>query len=182
MASLQLNLPDPLPPLRWWQPRRSEVVGVAMGALTGLVAATPLLWMAWEARRAGLPGWAGGGQLTAMELALNWVGGVVVGGLLAMNLARLLLGSPGLQSAGAGRHLLVVVGGSVLVALLAPVPVALGLALAAGQPASIGLWYLLGGGIMGWQPGVIAFVFLYTLGLLEKRKYPVEKAGLGDKS
>lgn len=158
----------PAPP--WWRPRRSEAVGLAVGALTGLVAATPLLWLAWEARRLEAPQLTPAGQLTALELLLNWVGGVVVGGLLAVNLTRALLRSPEVWAAGIARHLLLILGGGIGVGVLAPLPVALVLAVVTGRVDSLCLLYLLGGGCVGWQPGVIAFVFLYTFSLLEKHQ------------
>ena len=36
--------------------------------------------------------------------------------------------------------------------------------------ATFGLYYVSTGGLVGWQPGVISFVFLYTFRVLERRR------------
>jgi hypothetical protein len=145
-----------------------ETVGVLLGGAMGLIAAAPLLWLAAEAGRTGNPELHGAARFSLLQLGLLWFSGAVFGGYLAAYLARRL--GPLLVAAGRrwARHLAHLLGGALLIALLAPAPAAALLALAAGGLTRLPEFYLVGGGLVAWQSGVIAFVFLYTFRTMER--------------
>jgi hypothetical protein len=155
-------------PVRWWQLTRLEQVALLLGALIGLGAAAPLLWLSAEALRTGHTELTAASHLYPRALLLVWLFGALLGGLLAAQLARRLSGPEG--SISAVGHLGRLVAGTVAVAVLAPLPLALVALAITGHAATFGLYYVASGGLVGWQPGVISFVFLYTFQVLEQRR------------
>ncbi|MBU0609793.1 MAG: hypothetical protein KKI08_18050 [Armatimonadetes bacterium] len=158
-----------LPRAPWWKLQRLEQVALLLGALISLGAAAPLVWLSAEAQRIGHMELTAASHLYPRALLLVWLGGAVVGGLLAAKLAR------GVSRAAAGRggvlgHALRLAGGAWLIAVLSPLPVALVALAVTRQPDTFSLYYVSSGGAVGWQPGVISFVFLYTFRVLEQRK------------
>ena len=74
------------------------------------------------------------------------------------------------EMASPAAHVLCLVAGSAVVALLSPLPPALVALALTRHAATFGLYYVSTGGLVGWQPGVISFVFLYTFRVLERRR------------
>jgi len=158
-----------------------EFVATGLGAAMGLVAAAPLVWLTVEAQRTGNFGLSRTATFYLWELGALWLGGALTGGWLAALLSRALLREPlggraadgsadSAQPVPLARRLLHLVLGTIIIIILAPAPAALVLAFAYRQVAALVDFYLIGGGLIGWQSGVIAFVFLYTFEVLEKRR------------
>ncbi|MEN6304044.1 MAG: hypothetical protein ABFD96_15035 [Armatimonadia bacterium] len=158
-----------------------ELVATGLGAAMGLVAAAPLVWLTVEAQRTGNFGLSRTATFYLWELGALWLGGALTGGWLAALLSRALLREPlgagaadcpagGGQPVPLARRLLHLVLGTIIIIILAPAPAALVLAFAYRQVAALVDFYLIGGGLIGWQSGVIAFVFLYTFEALERRR------------
>lgn len=152
---------------RWWRLSRLECWGCLVGAVTGLIAAAPLLWLAAEAHRIGHAELIRAARFQPWELVGLWFGGMLVGSLLAVHLARGLLRVQGLQPVHWPQHLLHLFLGAVIIMVVAAVPAALLLGLLQGPRSFLDL-YLIGGGLVGWQSGVIAYVFLYTFNMLDQ--------------
>lgn len=151
---------------------RLELLAMVLGAFMGLVASAPLLWLTAEAHRTGNLGLSRAAQFYVWELTIMWLGGQLTGGLIAAALSRRL--SPGSAMAAADngkgpwtQHLLHLALGTIIIMILAPAPAALVLALIARQADALVEFYLVGGGLIGWQAGVITFVFLYTFKTVE---------------
>ena len=151
---------------QWWQMSRVDLVGAALGMGVGLVAAGPLMWLAEEARRAGNTDLTPAGRFASWQLLAVWGGGSLVGSFVAAVLARALI-RPGAAARGlaVAAHLLA---GSIVVGVLAPVLPALLLGLREGSLRLAWECYTVAGGFVGWQSGLIAFVFLYTFRWLEQ--------------
>jgi hypothetical protein len=149
--------------VQWWRLGRLEQVALVLGALIGLGAAAPLVWLSAEALRTGHTELTAASHLYPRALLLVWLCGALIGGVLAAQLARRLRNGGTMPSAAV--HFLRVVGSIVLIALLSPLPPAL-VALA----VTFSLYYVSSGWLVGWQPGVISFVFLYTFRVLERRR------------
>jgi len=158
-----------LTPAPWWKLQRLEQVALLLGALISLGAAAPLVWLSAEAQRIGHMELTAASHLYPRALLLVWLGGAVVGGLLAATTARRLSHGPADRRRLLG-HALALAGGAAFIALLAPLPVALVALAVTRQPDTFSLYYVSSGGAVGWQPGVIGFVFLYTFRVLEQRK------------
>ena len=152
-----------------WRLTKVEMVGVLLGAVMGLAATAPLLWLAAEARRISHPEITPAARFLPGELLLLWLGGSVIGGYLAAHLSRPLRDLPE-AALRRGRLSLLwrLLGGCLLLVLVAPAPMAIVLGLIKGGPRAIPGVYLVGGALVGWEPAVIAFVFLYTFRLLER--------------
>ena len=157
-----------VPPPPWWRLRRLEQVALALGAVIGLGACAPLVWLSAEAQRTGHTELTAASHLYPGELLLVWLCGALVGGIVAAQLARRLRSSA--ATASVAVHLLRLAGGVALSALLGPLPLALIAMAVTRQPATFSLYYLSSGGLVGWQPGGISFVFLYTFRALELQR------------
>jgi len=157
------------PPLSWWKLGRLEQVALILGAVVGLGAAAPLVWLSAEALRTGHTELTGASHLYPRALLAVWLASALVGGLLAAQLVRRASGGLAARRE-ALSHVLGLVGGSLLIALVSPLPLALVAFAVTREPAVFKLYYVSTGGLVGWQPGVISFVFLYTFRALERRK------------
>jgi hypothetical protein len=144
---------------------RLDALGIGLGAALGLMAAAPLLWLSAEAHRTDNPELSRAASLFPRQLLGVWLCSAVVGGLLAAALSRLTGGG----AAGMARHLLRLLGGIAAIVLLAPLPAALIATLALRSAEAFTAYYLISGGLIGWQSGVVSFVFLYTFRAAEKR-------------
>lgn len=167
------NLPDmtdlpPIQPRPWWKLGGLERVALMLGAAVGLAAAAPMLWLSAEAHRTGHAELTPAAALRPVELLLVWLAGSVFGGIIAALLVRYFRG----RAKGLLRHLLYLSMGVAAVVVLAPLPLALVILLITRQPGEFTLYYISSGGLIGWQPGVISFVFLYTFRVLEQRRAP----------
>lgn len=154
----------------WWRLSRLETAGAAVGAATGLIAVAPLLWLASEAHRTGDVSLSPAARFQPWELIVVWAGGALVGGYLAALLTRLLLR---VQEAHTRplkwpQHLLHLLVGTIITMLVAAAPAAGLLALLNPHPGAFFALYLIAGGLVGWQSGVIALVFLYTFQTLDQ--------------
>lgn len=150
-----------------WRFAGVEWVGLGLGLGLSLCAATPLIGMAAEIGRLRQPGLnplasAGPGELWAV-----WLASSLLGGCLAIPLARWLACSvPGGRRYWL-RHLVRLLGGSGVVGLAGPLIPGVLVGVLNGRGLGVGGCYLAVGGVIGWQAGVIAFVFLYTFRALE---------------
>jgi hypothetical protein len=152
-----------------WRLGRLEIIALAIGAGIGLMAAAPLLWLSSEAQRTGHSDLGAAATLSPAQLLLVWLIGTVVGGWLAAGLVRRMLGAADVRG-GLARHLVQLAVGVILIVLLSPLPLALAAVVGSRQPHVFHLYYISSGGLVGWQPGVISFVFLYTFRVLEQRR------------
>lgn len=157
-----------VPPSAWWKLGRLELVALALGAVVGLAAAAPLVWLSAEALRTGHTELTAASHLYPGELLVVWLCGALIGGVLAAHAVRRMTRGAAVVSPAA--HVLRLVAGSVVVALLSPLPPALVALALTRQAATFSLYYVSTGGLVGWQPGVISFVFLYTFRVLERRR------------
>jgi hypothetical protein len=153
-----------------WRLSRLELAGALVGAATGLIAAAPLLWLAVEAHRTDDVSLSAAARFQPWELIVIWGGGAIVGGYLAALLTRLLLR---VQEASVrplrwSQHVLHLLAGAVAIMLVAAAPAAGLLALLNPHPGAFIALYLVAGGLVGWQSGVIALVFLYTFQTLDQ--------------
>ena len=139
---------------------------MSLGAALGLVAAGPLVWLSAEAHRTGNAELSPAASLFPRQLLLVWLSSAVVGGLLAAALSRLA----GREPRGMARHLLRLLGGIAMIVLLAPLPAALIATLALRSAETFYAYYVVSGGLIGWQSGVVGFVFLYTFRAVERRR------------
>lgn len=146
----------------------TEAVGVGVGLGLGLLGVGPLIWLAAEAHRVGHMELTRAGYFPPSQLALVWLLSALVGGYIAARLTRWL------GALGAARprfwpgHLARLVLACGLTALAAPLLPALILALLRDEPAQFAMCYLVAGGFIGWQSGVIVAVFLYTFRVLQQ--------------
>lgn len=161
MSDSPITLPRP-----WWKLGGLERVALMLGAAVGLAAAAPMLWLSAEAQRTGQTELTAAAALRPGELLLVWLAGSVFGGVIAALLVRHLRG----RGKGLMRHLLYLALGIGVLVLLAPLPLALVVLAVTRQPDEFTLYYISCGGLIGWQPGVISFVFLYTFRALEQRR------------
>lgn len=152
----------------WWRLGRLEQTALILGAVIGLMAAAPLLWLSSEAHRTHHSELSAAEALYPRELLLVWLAGALVGGMLAAQLARHFTGA-GRMPAVPG-HLARLLGGIIVIALVSPLPLAVIATAISRQPHAFVLYYISSGGLIGWQPGVISFVFLYTFRALERRR------------
>lgn len=155
----------------WWRLSGLEILGVLLGAGTGLVSAAPLLWLALEAEQLGNVPLLSTAGFQSWELLVLWAGSALVGGYLAANLTRYLSALNNVAAYRWVQYLLHLCVGVVIIMLLAPLPVAL---LLGPWLGGIVQSYVVGGGLVGWQSGVIAFVFLYTFRTLEQIRHTRE--------
>lgn len=164
MDALPTHRPSP------WRLSRLEFAGAAVGAVTGLIAAAPLLWLAVEAHRTGDVSLSPAARFQPWELVVIWAGGALVGGYLAALLARLLLRvqETSNQPLKWSHHVLHLLVGAIVIMLVAAAPAAGLLALLNPHPGAFFALYLVAGGLVGWQSGVIALVFLYTFQTLDQ--------------
>ena len=155
---------SPSPRHRSWRLSRLEFVGAAVGAATGLIAAAPLLWLAFEAHRTGDISLSPAGRFQPWELLVTWAVSAVVGGYGAALFTRLLLRVDEATNRPVRwpRYLLHLVAGTLLIMLIAPAPSAALLSHFTPYPGAFFELYLVAGALVGWQSGVIALVFLYT--------------------
>lgn len=152
----------------WWKLGRLEQVALLLGAVIGLVAAAPLVWLSAEAHRTGHSEFTAAAGLYPTELLLVWLAGAGVGGLLAAQLVRRFAAAD--TPPAVPGHVLRLLGGILVVTILSPLPLALVAMLITRHPQTFSLYYLSSGGLIGWQPGVISFVFLYTFRALAERR------------
>ncbi|MHB8994053.1 MAG: hypothetical protein ACYC63_02265 [Armatimonadota bacterium] len=153
--------------LSWWRPSRLDLAGAAVGALTGLIAAAPLLWLAAEAHRTGDLTMSPAADFRPLELLAMWAVGSLLGGWLAALLTRAFMRLQPLPRPRWGQYVLHLCGGASIIIIVAPALPAALLALVATQSHFLE-FYLIAGGLVGWQSGVITLVFLYTFRMLER--------------
>jgi hypothetical protein len=151
----------------WWRLSWLEIAGAAVGAVTGLIAAAPLLWLASEAHRTGDVGISPAASFRPVELLVMWAVGALLGGYLAALLSRAFMRLQPLARLNWSQYALHLFGGASIIIILAPALPAALLALTGTQNHFLEL-YLIAGGLVGWQSGVIALVFLYTFRMLER--------------
>lgn len=152
----------------WWRLSRVDAVGVALGLGLGFLAAGPLMWLAAEASRVQNFELTPAGRFATWQLVALWLASSAIGALLAAVLARTLVGPREAWPRPWWRAAAVMATGGLVVAVFAPVLPALLLgAWARSGHLALDL-YLLAGSFIGWQSGLIAFVFLYTFRWLEQ--------------
>jgi hypothetical protein len=145
-----------------------DAVGAGLGLGLGLLAAGPLMWLAAEARRIQNFELTPAGRFASWQLMALWLVSSAIGTYLAGVLARALVGPRTARPRpwlGAAALLAL---GSVAVVLAAPVLPALLLGAVAASRLLAWNLYLTAGSFVGWQSGLIAFVFLYTFRWLEQ--------------
>lgn len=150
-----------------WRPSRLDLAGAAVGAATGLIAAAPLLWLAAEAHRTGDLTISPSAGFRPLELLVMWAVGALLGGYLAALLTRSFMRLQPFSGPHWGQYVLHLLGGASIIIIAAPALPAALLALIATQSRFLEL-YLIAGGLVGWQSGVITLVFLYTFRMLER--------------
>ena len=146
---------------------RLELVGGAVGAGTGLIAAAPLLWLAVEAHRVHNVGLSPAARFRPWELLVLWGAGALIGALVAAWLTRAFLRLNDVQRLHWAQHLLHLFAGAIVIIIAAPALPALLLAWLVPGNNDFLAFYLVGGTLVGWQSGVIAYVFLYTFRMLD---------------
>ncbi|MGE5530924.1 MAG: hypothetical protein ACM3VW_02245 [Bacteroidota bacterium] len=151
----------------WWRLSWLEIAGAAVGAVTGLIAAAPLLWLASEAHRTGDFSISPAASFKPVELLVMWATGALLGGYLAALLTRAFMRLQPLPKPHWGQYALHLFGGASIIIIVAPALPAALLALVGAQSHFLEL-YLIAGGLVGWQSGVITLVFLYTFRMLER--------------
>lgn len=157
------------PPSRsWWRLSRVDAVGAALGLGLGFLAAGPLLWLAAEARRIQNFELTPAGRFAPGQLVTLWLVSSGLGALLAALLARALVGTPEAPPRCWWHGLARMAAGSLVIVAVAPILPALLLGLLANSRHLALDLYLLAGSFVGWQSGLIAFVFLYTFRWLEQ--------------
>jgi hypothetical protein len=155
---------------------RLELVGGAVGAGTGLIAAAPLLWLAAEAHRVNDAGLSPAARFRPWELLVLWGAGALIGAALAAWLTRAFVRLSDVQRLHWGQHLLHLFAGAVLIIVVAPALPGLLLARLTPGGNDFLACYLVGGTLVGWQSGVIAYVFLYTFRMLDHLRNPKERS------
>jgi hypothetical protein len=145
---------------------RLDLLGITLGAILGLVAAGPLVWLSAEAHRTGNVELSRAASLFPRQLLLVWLSSALCGGLLAAALSRL----SGRGPRGLAGHLLRLAGGIAMIVLLSPLPAALIAMVVLRSAAAFTAYYVVSGGLIGWQSGVVSFVFLYTFRAVEGRR------------
>ncbi|NPV48172.1 MAG: hypothetical protein HPY69_14570 [Armatimonadetes bacterium] len=156
------------PDRSWWRLSRVDAVGAALGLGLGFLAAGPLLWLAAEARRIQNFELTPAGRFAPGQLVALWLVSSVLGSLLAALLARALVGPAGASPRPWWHGVTMMAAGSLVVVVAAPLLPALLLGLLASSRHLALDLYLLAGSFVGWQSGLIAFVFLYTFRWLEQ--------------
>jgi hypothetical protein len=151
----------------WWRLSRLDLAGAAVGAVTGLIAAAPLLWLAAEAHRVGDFGLSPAASFRPPELLMMWAAGALLGGYLAALLTKAFMRLQPLPKPHWGQYVLHLFSGASIIIIVAPALPAALLALLNAQSHFLEL-YLIAGGLVGWQSGVITLVFLYTFRMLER--------------
>ena len=150
-----------------WRLSRLDLAGAAVGAVTGLIAAAPLLWLASEAHRTGDVAISPAAGFKPVQLLVMWAVGALLGGYLAALLTRAFMRLQPFPRPNWGQYVLHLFSGASLIVILAPALPAALLALVGSQSRFLEL-YLIAGGLVGWQSGVIALVFLYTFRMLDR--------------
>jgi len=145
---------------------RLDALGISLGAALGLAAASPLVWLSAEAHRTGNAELSPAAALYPRALLLVWLSSAVFGGLLAAALSQWATGEDG----GLWRHAGRLAGGIALIAVLAPLPAGVVAAVALRSATAFMTYYAISGGLIGWQSGVVSFVFLYTFRVMERRR------------
>ena len=145
-----------------------EWVGLGLGLALSLAAAALLIAVADEARRLQDLELTQAGRYTAKELWAVWLASSLLGGLGAAWVARRLT----VTKSPAGRrswraHLGRLLVGSGLVAVYGPLVPGLVLGAVDGRGLGPVGCYLATGSFIGWQAGMITFVFLYTFHALQ---------------